>query len=525
MTHLTKLIGQMRAGQVFMLLLIGTVALSAGLRLFDLSAASLSADEAVTTAFAQLPWSAILFDRIDNHPVLSFLIQKAWWQIAPDTDWLRLPSAVAGVGSVLVAGLMMRDIVSERAGLLAALLTSLSAALIFYSQDARMYSFLVFGLFLALWGQMGLSGGGRQSRLAYGALYAIGGAIAIHSHLLGLAAMAFLALPACLLMLTGPKGGLKMTLPWLGANICLLFLALPWLVQIPNATGTFPGYGRDLPGLADMIWYFRGATGIPGLGPLSAVFELGLYGSALWGLLALWRGGSRPQAASLMGLIVLYPMFVFAMTLRQDLLSVRAFLPAIVGVLPAASIALANLTGRSRLILPVLLGAMSVSAIHLLSTVNRFENYGGAFTAVDRLGYESAPVVTCNHFWAAGLWEARPESEIYLYRGDAVFRYPGRSYWEAARQGMSQLRQASADDLERFIGSQYRIRGGLGAALGDRATVVLIWPYCPATLDDDIRTALGDLGFSQEARLTILDGAPTDIMIETPQTELSVFDR
>ena len=162
MTHLTKLIGQMRAGQVFMLLLIGTVALSAGLRLFDLSAASLSADEAVTTAFAQLPWSAILFDRIDNHPVLSFLIQKAWWQIAPDTDWLRLPSAVAGVGSVLVAGLMMRDIVSERAGLLAALLTSLSAALIFYSQDARMYSFLVFGLFLALWGQMGLSGGGRR---------------------------------------------------------------------------------------------------------------------------------------------------------------------------------------------------------------------------------------------------------------------------------------------------------------------------------------------------------------------------
>lgn len=503
--------------------LILVVAVS--LRLWGLTEPSLTADEAVTAGFARLPWGGILFDRIDNHPVLSFLIQKAWWQIAPGTEYLRVPSMATGVATVAVAMLMVRDLVSARAALIAGVLFALATGHIHYSQEARMYVFLVFGLTMASWGALGLYRPGGLITRAYTILYILGGAVSIHSHLIGLIGMAMISLPT--LMASFEMGEERLTYwkRWLSANLVLLVLALPWLIQIPEAMGTFPGYEEAGYRLFDIQWFFRNATGFPGFGGVWTVFELVMYLTVVYGIFVSWRQSRLEVAALIIGLVFVYPMIILILETRTPILANRVFLPSIIGVVMGAGIALSSLRTFGLGAATVISIAASLSALNLVSSHNTFENYGGAFEVVDENGFDDAPVITCNHFWAAAIWETRRDAELLLYRRYSVFRYPGASYWEAARHGMSNLRGAEAATLARFIGEEHWIKGGLSEALQGENRISFIRPFCPGKLDVQLESALAEIGFEREARFLVEDNAPASPILEGPQTLVDFYVR
>ena len=79
------------------------VVLGFSIRFWQLSSAPVWMDEAFTYLVSRLPLSDILFDRIDNHPPLSYAIQHLWTSVAPSVTFLRVPSAVAGGLTVAVA--------------------------------------------------------------------------------------------------------------------------------------------------------------------------------------------------------------------------------------------------------------------------------------------------------------------------------------------------------------------------------------------------------------------------------------
>ncbi len=494
-------------------------------RFWNLTGPSLTADEAVTAGFARLPWLSIMFDRIDNHPVLSFLIQKAWWQAAPGTELLRIPTAVAGIGTVAAVMLMMRDIWTARAALMVGAVLALSTAHIHYSQDARMYAFLVLGLTSACWGSVGMYRAGAFSHRTYASLYIVGGAVAIHSHLLGLVGMAMIGLSVLAASVLGDRGQLVYWKRWFVANLILLVLALPWLLQIPEAMGTFPGFASARNDLLDAQWFFRNATGLPGLGALAAPIELILYGGAVYGIYVCWKQ-SRPELAFLLAaLVFVYPAIIVLMELRQPIFANRVFLPSVIGVAIGTGIALGGLKRLGLGLMVVLVLGASLSSARLVTSHNTFENYGGAFEIVDAQALNEAPIVTCNHFWAAAIWETRPGVEIYLIRSDSVFRYPGPEYWQAASNGMSNLRGASAETLAGFIGDTYWIRGGLEVALEAQDAAVFIRPFCPQELGPLTRESLEALGFHLEADSLVTDNAPPSPIMDGPQTRVGVYRR
>jgi len=132
-------------------LLWGILALGLGLRLFRLSDHSIWLDEAHTWWITAMPlrdmWAYI--NVYELHPHLHYVIVWLCVQAFGDSEWvLRLPSALAGSVEVYAVFLLGRELSGRAVGLMGGLLVALSNSEVLFSQEARMYSFLM--LFLVL---------------------------------------------------------------------------------------------------------------------------------------------------------------------------------------------------------------------------------------------------------------------------------------------------------------------------------------------------------------------------------------
>ena len=137
--------------------LVAIVAIAAYTRFHGLGDASIWRDEASTWAQAQGSlWHVIAVTAGDNYPPLHNLLVALSMRLFGDGEWaLRLPSAVCGVLAVPALYWVGRMASGRLAGLLAALLLSLSYFHIWYSQEARTYALLALAAILfagcALW--------------------------------------------------------------------------------------------------------------------------------------------------------------------------------------------------------------------------------------------------------------------------------------------------------------------------------------------------------------------------------------
>jgi hypothetical protein len=134
-------------------------------RLFQLGSRSLWLDEGSTWAVIQQPWSVLLADMGSNAAAypLYHLLLKGWVLLAGESEWaLRLPSALAGAGAILVLALAARELQRLTSTeprtlpghffpLLAVLLLILSPFAIWYAQEAKVYSLLLLVATLLLW--------------------------------------------------------------------------------------------------------------------------------------------------------------------------------------------------------------------------------------------------------------------------------------------------------------------------------------------------------------------------------------
>ncbi|MBR0682993.1 hypothetical protein GXW74_21050 [Roseomonas eburnea] len=125
--------------------LAAVLVVAAALRLHNLGAWGLWVDEVATAYFASLPWDELFgpVARIETNPPVYYGFVKAWMALAGSSDGaLRLPSALAGIGSVAATWVLIRQAFGARAALLAALMLAVSAAHVFESREARPYAFI-----------------------------------------------------------------------------------------------------------------------------------------------------------------------------------------------------------------------------------------------------------------------------------------------------------------------------------------------------------------------------------------------
>jgi mannosyltransferase len=76
----------------------------------------------------------------ENTPPLYYLLAWVSLKVTGVPELIRLPSIVAGAGTVAVAGLLGRRVFDERAGIAAAALVAVSGFAIYYGSEARSYA-------------------------------------------------------------------------------------------------------------------------------------------------------------------------------------------------------------------------------------------------------------------------------------------------------------------------------------------------------------------------------------------------
>ena len=144
---------------------------------------SLWYDEIVTVVtFARLPFGQLIatFDSLNNHMFYSVLVHLSLLLFGEHAWSIRLPALLFGLGSIVVCWLMARRALDRWPALLVALLLALSFHHVWFSQNARGYTMLLFFTAASL---LAFEEGLARPRWRSWTWFAVLAAAAIYTHL------------------------------------------------------------------------------------------------------------------------------------------------------------------------------------------------------------------------------------------------------------------------------------------------------------------------------------------------------
>jgi O-antigen/teichoic acid export membrane protein len=390
-------------------LLAGGVALLAVV-LRMLVARGIWVDEAITIHQAELSFTDMI-DSVrtgDVHPPLHHILLWPVIRVFGTGEVaVRLPSIVFGValvGMLYVAG---RDLFDRATGQLAALLGAVAPLLVWYSQEARMYSLFMFLSVVAVWAQvMAL----RHGRRWFWGLYGVVAAALLWTHY-------FAALPLAVQQVAfgieavrrfrrrreGDSRFGELMSGWamsLGIAAAALAPLVPVVVdqlaaygerstQVPSQVGTAAAPSVERPSIyaaiANFVWSVWGYHSDETMILLGALWPLGM----LVALLLLGRGRSW-NTMLLTALVVVPVAALFTVGIfKRDLFEVRYFAGAIPALVLLAARALRKLS-PNRVLAAAAVGAvvMSMGAALADQQLNRSNpriyDFEGALDEVSR---------------------------------------------------------------------------------------------------------------------------------------------
>jgi mannosyltransferase len=403
--------------------LAGLLVAGAALRFATLGHQSYWFDEAQAAHELSLPFGAMFSSMVshESNPPLYFVLGWLWAKVfGAGAVGLRSLSAVAGTAVIGIAYLCARELVSERAGLVAAALATVSPFLIWYSQEAREYMLLAAfcGASLLFFARALRAGSVRN--LAWWAVFS---ALAILTH----AFAAFLVAPEALALLWFVRA--RRTFAAVGAVALVQIALLPLILG--HASSSLLGFIRSTP-LGVRIEQVPAAFG---LGPLyqSSVVHYSLWGAwalvvAVVVLLVAGAGKAELRGATIAGAVGAFALLapLLLALVGTDYYLARALMPAWIPL------------------------AVAVAAA---CTVRRAPIPGAALAAVLLAGsiYAQAKVMGDPAYqrpdWravAAALGPSRGARAIVVYDGlgtDPLKLYVPRVYWQppAAQPAVSEI--------------------------------------------------------------------------------------
>ena len=313
--------------------LAGLTALGVAVRFASLGVQSYHHDEVITAARV-IPGSfADMLRQVkasESNPPLYYVLAWGWAKaFGTDEIGLRSLSALFGAAVVPVAYLIGRELASRRTGLIAAAIVAVNPMLIWYSQEARSYSLLVFFGALALLFFVRALHSRRGRDLA---LWALASALALCSHYFAVFAVAIEAA----WLLVALRSRWRLVLPAIAAVLAVGLALLPlisaqvnpthigWIDHSPLSTRLFE----------TGVSFLAGETGHVIAEPPRERFALvpaGLIAVAL--LLLALRGGPRERRGAALGLVVGLGVVVLASgaaLVGKDYIVERNLLPALI---------------------------------------------------------------------------------------------------------------------------------------------------------------------------------------------------
>jgi len=271
---------------VAVVLLAGVTLLALGLRLYHLNAQSLWYDEGFSVYLSHMsPGEIVSRTAADIQPPLYYLLLHGWMQLLGDDEpVVRGLSVLFGVLTVpLIYAVAWQLFHSRPAGLLAALVLAVSPLHIWYGQETRMYTLLIFLCLLSSYwllllasrsrgetghGVTAVERGRKGSKgdLLLWLAYTLTSIAAVYTHYFALFVLAFQAI--YLLIVWWRQGfPARLALGGLASGVAIMLAYLPWLPHLLTRysadTSYWPGQLNLGQVLVDIALSFAGGETLP----------------------------------------------------------------------------------------------------------------------------------------------------------------------------------------------------------------------------------------------------------------------
>ncbi len=178
----TTMPATLRSGDIAANFVLVIAAIATAIRFYQLDA-GLWVDEIMTYVnYANQPFGVLVstYDS-QNHHILYSLFTHASFLIFGEGAWsLRLPAVLFGVGSILALYVFAREFVARREAVLSAALLAFSYHHVWFSQNARGYTALLFFSLLSSWMLVRAL---REQRLSLWLWYAVFAALGVYVHM------------------------------------------------------------------------------------------------------------------------------------------------------------------------------------------------------------------------------------------------------------------------------------------------------------------------------------------------------
>ena len=299
--------------------MVALLAIAYATRVFTLTNQSLWRDEVDALRFATAPWTELLktFTQPGWNGPLYFALLRGWIGLTGQSEFaLRYFSLFFGVMAVALAFVLAKRLAGASTALICSLLMVVSPYLIWYSQEAKMYTLILAMATLTVYA---LRHAVKSNGLTWWLTLVVATSVAFYSHIL-----AALLIPIEMILALVWGIGSRSSRWWIGALVSFACLTLPYLpllrwqlplIFTPAQTG-YTFYPLDQMLLVMLNGF---ATGVSGVMPQAAVWPLGIL--LLAGLVLApiqWRG-----KAALVVWLLLPPLALYLVSLNRPIFTDR----------------------------------------------------------------------------------------------------------------------------------------------------------------------------------------------------------
>jgi hypothetical protein len=310
-----------------------------GLRLIALESRSIAYDDAFSFFLSRQSLSQIIIGTAaDTMPPLYYFILHYWMLISTHVWFLRLLSVILNLGTIGLFFACVNEIAGEKAAFWASLMAAMSPLQIYHAQDIRMYALVQFvqiGYFYCF-----LRTQREKAKMNWWIGLVLFGTAAFYSH--NLAPFALLVPDIWLLW----KRKLKPLFHLITAQVVMVVLALPWLIQLPGQIHKIQtAFWTPRPGIVEVLQVLlQWSVNLP----LSGIWlVVAAICAVVWPVLAVWlllRNRDTRQGISFLVLwTVFQPIVLFGISyFMQPVFVARGFLAASLGMYALAGVVIAR---------------------------------------------------------------------------------------------------------------------------------------------------------------------------------------
>ena len=346
------------------------------LRLFHLGSKSLWMDEAASIALARMPWHqfAWVWWREEGNMTAYYLLLRPWLHIGQTEAWVRLLSVLFGVAAIPAIFFLARRLMGTKVAIIAGVFLAVNPAHVYYSQEARSYSMLVF---LAILSCLYFVRAMETRRSVDWMLWALFSIVAVYTHYF--AALVLVTQAVSVFLLRGEKVQWTRLVGW---SLAIIVLTLPGIAFVLLRGNTIPLPWIPGPSAREVAHLFMF---LGGSGPKFVLYLL-LWAAGLVAIARIWREQGRSEEGWRAGLPVIWvvlPIVIAALASLHHSVFAQKYLlicltPTIIlGALGADTIRPKVLA----IVLVVALCAFSVGT-DIRSSIKPREDWRGAINAI-----------------------------------------------------------------------------------------------------------------------------------------------